>query len=768
VSKKIAISCARASDNKTNDLDAVAAVKVIKDGKLLAKPVAEIRALLATGKTKQAEALKVKLPGVLWSGQFTQRGAAHLTTHSGLLCADLDDLGDVRTIRMQLQRSKHLWALFASPTGKGLKAVFRVRADVATHPASFEAVKAHIKELTGVEVDESCKDVARLCFLSHDPDAYSNEAAVELAPLTLPKAATNDAPGPLNHAQLTTRQKIAVELLRAVKWTSATTGFCTCPAIDLHTGKDGPKDCEVYLDADARVHCVHNSCKTAVVKANQTLNAHIRRAEKNAPPPTAAADKRKQILEKRDRRDVAAAKLDASGVFYDGSGYWITGSSGKFIPVNEKGIVRRLEAIGKTRLNAMGADGEDKDDWLTLVQDNFFVDYVGAVAGHPIGSYTFNRRRILVSSSAPITEATYGGGRLVWNYINLLLGPEQAMRLHAWIKVSREMLLADDFSKFMGMIIAGERDLGKTVLGLLIVAMFDGTTADPYSNMIGGTGFNKDLVEAILLWVDDRGDDPTMAGARHLTAAIKSYTASGTSRVEGKYANAGALNPFWRLLIMMNDSAKALQPLHGLTSEMLDKIMVLKAVTRAVCKPTRTLEERRTFLNPLLKNVPDYLGQLEKWTIPAELTDNRYMIKAWQHLDLLAGIRSVSDETILLGLIDMARVWSHKVMGEMAWTLEKTGGDREIELTDNENDGVLITANALHQFLIEREINAFGTRSLNSRTAEKKFPTVQSLSMHLAELNNTHPERIGRSTLRAPETTSRGRFWLIKPPVVGA
>jgi BT4734-like, N-terminal domain len=93
--------------------------------------------------------------------------------HSGLLCADLDALGDqLVDVRAKLLTSIHLWALFISPTGDGLKCIFRVPADAEKHKASFEAVKKHVFEFAGVQIDQSCSDVSRLCFLSYDPDVH--------------------------------------------------------------------------------------------------------------------------------------------------------------------------------------------------------------------------------------------------------------------------------------------------------------------------------------------------------------------------------------------------------------------------------------------------------------------------------------------------------------------------------------------------------------------------------------------------------------------
>jgi hypothetical protein len=122
--------------------------------------------------------LKKALPGILWSGKFRTRKKdapieEKLVQHSGLLCADIDDVADqLDAIRAKLITSPYAVAVFCSPTGTGLKAIFRVAADAAAHLDSFNAVRAHVKELTGDETDPACKDATRLCFVSDDPDLW--------------------------------------------------------------------------------------------------------------------------------------------------------------------------------------------------------------------------------------------------------------------------------------------------------------------------------------------------------------------------------------------------------------------------------------------------------------------------------------------------------------------------------------------------------------------------------------------------------------------
>jgi putative DNA primase/helicase len=285
----IRVSCVKsAKDTVTQDYDAQEIVESIRTDKhfYLRAAIENIRHTFrnvmasANNDRKSAKQAidpdKKKLPGVMWSGTFSRRDQDHLLQHSGVLCADLDGLGDqIAEVRKKLLSSQHLWTMFDSPTGDGLKCVFRVSADAERHKASFRAVEDHVRELTGIQIDQSCSDVARLCFLSHDPEAYLNEDAVELLPLIeLATSAVAVAPA-VCKPEIETRRRIANELLGSIDWGTETRGYCTCPAQHLHTTGNGARDCEVHLDGAPTIHCFHNSCTGIRDAVNRELRSRI-------------------------------------------------------------------------------------------------------------------------------------------------------------------------------------------------------------------------------------------------------------------------------------------------------------------------------------------------------------------------------------------------------------------------------------------------------------------------------------------------------------
>lgn len=226
--------------------------------------------------------LKWSLPGVLWSGRFRERNSSAIEKHSGLLVMDLDDLTDaaIRTAREQLQTDQYVLACFLSPSGTGLKVLFRIPKDPLCHKAAWQAAANHIKKLTGLEVDSSGKDLARLCFVSYDPDLYFNPTAREL-PVTVdtsPMAYSGAQPS-LDNATFQLRRSSAEELLGSVDWIDDTKGYITCPGEKLHTNRDGHRDCMIYVDGAPNLKCMHNSCSAVCESFSTKLQRKIAATE---------------------------------------------------------------------------------------------------------------------------------------------------------------------------------------------------------------------------------------------------------------------------------------------------------------------------------------------------------------------------------------------------------------------------------------------------------------------------------------------------------
>lgn len=175
-----------AQDTVTKEKGFREVMEEIKGGKWAASVEAVRVAYQAGGKDAASEPKK-RLPGILFSGTFSKRSSSALLRHSGLIAVDLDNLGtEAEKWKETISADPHTLAAFISPTSSGLKVVFRCDPG-RPHAEAFQAARAYVLEKFGLEIDEACKDVSRICFVSFDEEAFVADDAeplpyVELEP----------------------------------------------------------------------------------------------------------------------------------------------------------------------------------------------------------------------------------------------------------------------------------------------------------------------------------------------------------------------------------------------------------------------------------------------------------------------------------------------------------------------------------------------------------------------------------------------------------
>ena len=225
--------------------------------------------------------LKSRLPAVTASGRFSKRAASALVAHSGILIADIDlednaqliESEQMRAVRVQLCADSNTHFLFESPSG-GLKVGFKIEAtDIDTHKNAFVSVRDFLSENYGLLSDEACKDVSRLCFLSHDPNAYYNAksatiktkaAKVAALPFWAPKkatAATTDGTTPGDDFNAKTDP---ADMLLSNGWTTRNGKQWTRP------GKSGGISGTLGVTADRQFWCW--SSEAAPLEPNKSYN----------------------------------------------------------------------------------------------------------------------------------------------------------------------------------------------------------------------------------------------------------------------------------------------------------------------------------------------------------------------------------------------------------------------------------------------------------------------------------------------------------------
>jgi hypothetical protein len=138
-------------------------------------------------------ALKKELGAVVFSGYcgngiektnrntgrtyLSYRDDASLSEHSGLCVIDLDHLGDkLQLWKNHFEDDPHVYSYFVSPSGDGLKVIYRIPAEIDMHRSHYRAILDDLQQL-GLDVDGTSINETRLCFISYDPDIYLNEDA---------------------------------------------------------------------------------------------------------------------------------------------------------------------------------------------------------------------------------------------------------------------------------------------------------------------------------------------------------------------------------------------------------------------------------------------------------------------------------------------------------------------------------------------------------------------------------------------------------------
>lgn len=118
--------------------------------------------------------IKKSLPAVTFAGTFQEtRKNNNLATYSGLVILDIDHIKeDLEGLKSKIASDEHTRACFISPSGHGLKILVVVDSKSEMHFEAFRQVAAYYGSQYSVQVDQSGKDLARLCFVSYDPELY--------------------------------------------------------------------------------------------------------------------------------------------------------------------------------------------------------------------------------------------------------------------------------------------------------------------------------------------------------------------------------------------------------------------------------------------------------------------------------------------------------------------------------------------------------------------------------------------------------------------
>lgn len=140
--------------------------------------VERILALRAEEDQKRRGAMKKSLPCATISGVFhPTRNKDNLVQHSGFISIDIDGKDNpdrsLEFIRNALIGCPFVAYAALSVSGNGMFAIIPL-AYPERHEEQFVALCKEFKNRFGIVLDQNCRDVSRLRFLSYDPNPYIN------------------------------------------------------------------------------------------------------------------------------------------------------------------------------------------------------------------------------------------------------------------------------------------------------------------------------------------------------------------------------------------------------------------------------------------------------------------------------------------------------------------------------------------------------------------------------------------------------------------
>ena len=127
---------------------------------------------------------KKRLPAWALNGDFFSRVTNSCFMKSnGFFHFEIDKLDKKQVAAIKKAIAKqcpYIYALWRSPSQRGLKGLIRIADDLIHSDADFKQAFMQIEKALaalGFVIDASCKDVRRLCFVCSDKDIYINEDA---------------------------------------------------------------------------------------------------------------------------------------------------------------------------------------------------------------------------------------------------------------------------------------------------------------------------------------------------------------------------------------------------------------------------------------------------------------------------------------------------------------------------------------------------------------------------------------------------------------
>ncbi len=115
------------------------------------------------------------LPAFTPTGQFNYRSIAGLEHYNGVICLDIDNIYDPEGVKECAKSLPWVHACFVTASGRGLKVIIITTATTENYTSYEESFASYwANTLKMPPRDKHCHDIARIQYISWDPNLYYN------------------------------------------------------------------------------------------------------------------------------------------------------------------------------------------------------------------------------------------------------------------------------------------------------------------------------------------------------------------------------------------------------------------------------------------------------------------------------------------------------------------------------------------------------------------------------------------------------------------
>jgi hypothetical protein len=361
-----------------------------------------------------------------------------------------------------------------------------------------------------------------------------------------------------------------------------------------------------------------------------------------------------------------------SRFFYNGTGYAMKGSSSYFT-LNEGAV--------KQHLSQLRVRKSSQSEILCMIRDKQHVAYIGDVAGYPSGLHQSNGKQILVTTGPNIISPIKGDDVFIQSVLRDLLydasQPEQLECFLNWLAHCRRAVIKGRRIQSPALVMAGKRGNGKSLTIEIISRCLGGRQANGYRYLCGDTQFNKDLLGAELIVMDDPAASRDPRSRIKLAQNIKNFLFNSFVAIEGKNKDSFNCSPIQAVVFAVNDDPEHLRVLPELDEPMRDKIIL--TTTSPARIPSSLIGNEELIKSEIVKMLPAFLYELDRRDISAAY-DDRGRFNCFWHPAITEAIGLLSNEQRLLELIHQDSDISFVITERGEW--KGTAAMLEARLTD--------------------------------------------------------------------------------------